>query len=212
MWLERILADAGYASALDLFDCAGAGVALYAPYQENDQTERRRGQRPRRRQIPKSEFVWLPEEQTYVCPQGHRLQPIGRDVRERAAGRSVEWTAYRCPGEHCRACPLRQRCTTSAAGRTIKRNEHEDSIVAHQAKMKTPEARAIYRQRGQTVELRFADTKSHRDLRRFSGRGLARARIELSLCVLAHNLLVIWRASPRKTADGQTGTSCQDAA
>ena len=38
VWLERLLADAGYASALDLFDCAQAGVDLYAPYQENDQT------------------------------------------------------------------------------------------------------------------------------------------------------------------------------
>ena len=211
VWLERILADAGYASALDLFDCATAGVDLYAPYQENDQTEQRRGKRPRR-QLPKSQFVWLPGEQTYVCPQGHRLKPIGREARERAQGRTVEWTTYRCPGEHCQACPLRQRCTTSAAGRTIKRNEHEDLIVAHQAKMKTPEAKTIYRQRGQTVELRFADTKTHRDLRRFSGRGLEQARIELSLCVLAHNLLVVWRASPRKTANGPTRTSCQDAA
>jgi hypothetical protein len=119
---------------------------------------------------------------------------------------------YRCPGEHCQACPLRERCTASAAGRTIKRNEHEDLIVAHRAKMKTPEAQAIYRQRGQTVELRFADTKTHRGLRRFSGRGLARARIELSLGVLAHNLLAVCRASPRKTANGSTRTSCQEAA
>jgi hypothetical protein len=78
--------------------------------------------------------------------------------------------------------------------------------------MKTPEAKAIYRQRGQTVELRFADTKTHRDLRRFNGRGLEHPRIELSLCVLAHNLLVVGRASPRKTANGQIGASCQDAA
>ena len=40
-WLERLLADAAYASALDLFDCAEAGLDLYAPYQENDRTERR---------------------------------------------------------------------------------------------------------------------------------------------------------------------------
>ena len=55
--------------------------------------------------------------------------------------------------------------------------------------MQTPEAKAIYRKRGQTVELRFADAKAHRGLRRFSGRGLERVRIEVGLCVLATQFL-----------------------
>jgi transposase len=211
VWIEQVLADAAYASALDLSDCARTGVDLYAPYQENDRTERRRARGPQR-QIPKGEFTWLPAEQTYVCPQGHRLIKTGRESRARGEGRSVELTTYRCPGEHCRACPLAARCTRSAQGRTIKRNEHEDAIVAHQAKMRTAEAKAIYRQRGRTVELRFADAKAHRGLRRFRGRGLERARIEVGLCVLVHNLLVVWRAGQRKAAEGRDGTSCQDAA
>jgi transposase len=211
VWLARILADAGYASALDLFDCARAGVDLYAPYQENDRTEQQRAKQPDR-QIPKSEFVWLAAEQAYVCPQGHRLVAIGRETRARAEGRSVELTTYRCPGEHCQACPLAAKCTQSANGRTIKRNEHEDLIVAHLAKMKTVEAKAIYKQRSQTVELRFADAKTHRGLRRFSGRGLRHARNEVGLYVLTHNLLVVWKARHRKDAEGQNGKSCQDAA
>src|SRR6516162_10294697 len=71
IWLKEILADTGYASVLDLVDCARADVELYAPYQENDWTEPRRARRPR--QIPKGAFTWRPEEQAYVCPQGHRL-------------------------------------------------------------------------------------------------------------------------------------------
>ena len=209
--LERILADAGYASALDLFDCVEAGLDLYAPYQENDQTERRRSKQPQR-QIPKSEFVWLAGEQTYQCPQGHRLTRIGQETRERAEGRTLELTTYRCAKEHCQKCPLAGRCTGSAKGRTIKRNEHEDLIVKHQAKMQTPEAKAIYRQRGQTVELRFADAKTSRGLRRFSGRGLEHVQIEVGLWVLSHNLLVVQAARQRKAAEGQNGTSCQDAA
>jgi transposase len=210
-WLKEILADTGYASALDLFDCARAGVELYAPYQENDWTERRRAGRPRR-QIPKGEFTWRPEEQVYVCPRGHRLERIGREARGRADGRTVELTTYRCAQEHCRACPLQSRCTSGAKGRTIKRNEHEELIEAHRAKMETPEAKAIYRQRSQTVELRFADTKEHRDLRRFSGRGLERVRIEAGLCVLAHNLLAVRAISQRKAAEGPNGTPCENAA
>ena len=155
-------------------------MQLYAPYQENDRTEQRRAQQPQR-QIPKSEFVWQAQEQVYVCPQGHRLTRISQETGERAEGRTVEVRTYRCPKEHCQQCPLARQCTSSAKGRTIKRNEHEDLIVAHQAKMQTPEAKAIYRKRGQTVELRFADAKAHRGLRRFSGRGLERVRIEVGL-------------------------------
>ena len=121
-------------------------------------------------------------------------------------------TTSRCAKEHCQKCPLAGRCTGSAKGRTIKRNEHEDLIVKHQAKMQSPEAKAIYRQRCQTVELRFADAKTHRGLRRFSGRGLKRVRIEVGLWVLSHNLLVVQAARQRKATEGQNGTSCQDAA
>jgi transposase len=211
VWLERLLADSAYASALDLVDCTKAGLDLYAPYQENDQTQRRRAAKPDR-QIPKSEFVWLPEEQTYVCPQDHRLKRIGQETRDRAEGRSVEIAIYRCPKEHCQGCPLASRCTRGANGRTIKRSEHEELIETHQAKMKTAEAKAIYKQRGQTIELRFADAKEHRGLRRFSSRSLERVRIEVGLMALAHNLLVVQTARRQKAAEGENGKSCEDAA
>jgi hypothetical protein len=61
--------------------------------------------------------------------------------------------------------------------------------------METAEAQAVYRLRGQTIEIVFADFKEHRGLRRFSGRGLTRVRTELALEVLVHNLLVLHRSS-----------------
>jgi transposase len=211
VWLERVLADSAYASALDLFDCAREGVDLYAPYQENDRTERRRSAKPDR-QIPKSEFTWRPEEETYVCPRGHRLKRIGQETRDRAEERSVEIAIYRCPKEHCQSCPLAKRCARGANGRTIKRNEHEGLIVAHQAKMKEADAKAIYKQRGQTIELRYADAKEHRGLRRFGGRGLERVRIEAGLSILAHNLRVVEIARRQEAAEKEAGKPCGDAA
>jgi Transposase DDE domain len=211
VWLERMLADATYASALDLVDCAAAGVDLYAPSQENDRTAARRARRPPR-QLPKSRFVWCAAEQVYVCPQGHRLERIGVERRARGEDRSIELTTYRCAKEHCRACPLARQCTTSAQGRTIKRSEHEEVVLAHQAKMQQAESKALYQRRGQTIELRFADAKAHRGLRRFSGRGLTRVRIEVGLWVLSHNLQVILRAGRRKTTEGPEEKPCQEAA
>jgi hypothetical protein len=186
-------------------------VDLYAPDRENDRTGRRRARAPRR-QIPKSEFTWRAAEQVEVCPRGHRRTRISRGARDRADGRAVEPTTYRCPAAHCRAGPLARRRTSGAQGRTIKRDDQEGLIAARRAKMETPEAQAIYRKRSQTVELRSAATKEQRGLRRFSGRGLERARIEVGLGVLAHNRLVVRAAGPRNVAEGQAGTPCENAA
>jgi hypothetical protein len=64
--------------------------------------------------------------------------------------------------------------------------------------MGTERAKAVYRLRGQTIEIVFADFKEHRVLCRFSDRGLAHARMELALKVLVHNLLVLHRFSSQK--------------
>lgn len=93
------------------------------------------------------------------------------------------------------ACPLRAPCTTSQkSGRSVQRSEHDHLIVAHRAWMETPEAKAVYRLRGQTIEIVFADVKEHRGLLRFSGHGLTRVRAEFALDVLLHNILVVHRS------------------
>lgn len=62
--------------------------------------------------------------------------------------------------------------------------------------MATFEAKSLYRLRRQTVELGFADLKQHRAMREFSGRGRSGAQRQVGLAVLAHNLLVVYYATP----------------
>jgi hypothetical protein len=87
---------------------------------------------------------------------------------------------------------LRSRCTPrSEQGRTISRREHEEVSAALQRRMATAEAKELYRLRGRTVELVNADWKTHRRLRRFSGRGLKRARCQVGVLALTQNLLTL---------------------
>ena len=74
-----VLGDSAYAGGPDLALCEQAGVTIYAPVSENDFSEakRKQGKKP---QIPKREFTWLPEEQTYRCPEGHLLVAEKDDV------------------------------------------------------------------------------------------------------------------------------------
>jgi transposase len=182
--LAALLGDTAYAGGADLAVADAAGVTVYAPLPKEGDKQGK--------QIPKSAFTWLPSAQTYQCPQGHRLVYEKASAQKRSGTDTVVLHSYRCPPEHCSVCPLRERCTAKPqAGRTISRGEHEDLIEALRARMATPEAKALYRLRRQTVELVNADWKQHRKLRRFSGRGLARARCQVGLMVLAHNLVTL---------------------
>jgi hypothetical protein len=71
------------------------------------------------------------------------------------------------------------------------RSEHEEWIAALRARRATPAGKALYRLRRPTLELGNADWKGHRQLRRFSGRGLARAQGQVGVLVLAPNLVTL---------------------
>jgi len=190
----KVLADAAYAGGPDLAVCEQAGVILYAPVSENDFSEAK-GKKRKAAQIPKKEFQWLPDEQTYRCPEGHLFIPGRIKVLERSNERTVHQTTYQCPAEHCVTCPRGSACTpVPARGRSVSRSEHEDLVDELRARMQTPEAKELYKLRRQTIELRYADLKEHRHFRRFSGYGLPHARAETAASVLAYNLMVLMKA------------------
>lgn len=197
--VPTLLSDTAYAGGADLAEAAWAGVTLYAPVPGD--AARAKGNKPK--QIPKQEFLWQAQEQSYLCPQGHRLVKEGTSQEKRSGTETVRLTTYRCPIEHCRACPLKERCTKGVKkGRKVTRSEHEELIEALRERMASAEAKALYRLRGQKVELVNADWKQHRQLRRFSGRGLDRVRTEVGLVVLVHNLLTLL-AQEQKVQDQQ---------
>jgi transposase len=183
-----LLTDSAYANVIDVGLCEAAGVTLYAPYQENDTTAARSaGREPK--QLPKSQFRWDESQRIYHCPQGHAMPYQSSRTDRRAGGHQVVLDFYRCPGEHCRACPLRDRCTPNPqAGRSLSRARGEEVVERLKERMKAAESKALYRLRRQTVERGFADVKEHRGLRRLGCWGYQRAGIQVGLNVLSHNL------------------------
>jgi hypothetical protein len=55
-------------------------------------------------------------------------------------------------GAACRDCPLRDRCTTSAKGRTLRLHPHDALQRAHRARAQDPEFQAVYRRHRPMVE------------------------------------------------------------
>lgn len=200
--LDSMTADAAYATLLDLQECLQRSVELFAPVQENNFTAKKRAERTREG-IDRQQFTWLPDEQTYVCPQGHRLKYKGKERKHRRGDQSVIEHRYQCSPDHCHSCPLAERCVRNPTkGRIVKRLENQELLDAHRAKMATPEAQAQSKRRGQVIERAFADAKEHRGLRKLHGRGIHRARAEVGLVMLAQTAQTIHRLRETRAKAG----------
>jgi hypothetical protein len=201
-YLSTLAVDAGYVTLNDLRFCENAGTTLYGPYQSNSFTETKRAGKTRL--FPKENFSWSPLEQTFTCPQGHRMKQHSQYTQQRSGGPDVTVIQYRCPPQHCQACPVHDQCTRCPEkGRTVKRLQGQEILDRHQVLMQTPEAKAIRKQRPCTIERHFADTKCHRSWNRLHGRGLPRARTEVGLMHLGHNIVVLDKLRERRRSAQQ---------
>jgi hypothetical protein len=109
---------------------------------------------------------------TATCPNGV-TRPISRT-------RAVTF------GAACRGCPLRQRCTTAAKGRTLHLHPHDALQRAHRARAADPDFRATYRRHRPMVERSLAWLT--RGNRRVPYRGIAQNDAWLHLRVAAIDL------------------------
>jgi len=210
--VEDLLADAGYPVGEDLEFCESAGITLYAPWQENSSTAKQKKQSSEPR-IEKDEFQWDQVREVYFCPEGKELSHSHQKTRQRANGDTIRFDVYQASPSDCTACPLQVRCTTAPqTGRTVRRDPHQEEIDRLKARMQTEEAKLLYKQRGQTIERVFADFKEHRNLRRFRGRGLSRARTQLGLTVLGHNLRTLAKLRQRKKQEADDAVNPATAA
>ncbi len=140
--------------------------------------------------LGKSAFVFNEEHNYYVCPQGQKLQYIGRD------GKRNGQFKYKYQCYSCDDCEMRAQCTDSKKGRIVLRYEVDELKDAMNLVFKSKKARQEYRQRQHMVEPIYSDLKQRQGLDRFHRRGLKMVRAEFSIHCLAHNLKKALQALP----------------
>jgi Transposase DDE domain/Transposase domain (DUF772) len=92
-------------------------------------------------------------------------------------------------GEACASCPLRGRCTSAAAGRTITITAYEHELAAARARQADPDRAADYRATRPKVERKLAHLVRRRHGgRRVRVRGLAKVAADFNLLAAAVNL------------------------
>lgn len=166
---DQTVADAGYASG-EQFEQA---QRRHLPVIVNVQEESAKGE------FAKSNFTYDAERDAYICPRGEVL-PLETTASGKQARR-----IYRC---HNVACPVRTQCTQATTGRTIKRLDTEDAFARQVASQSSPAKRILLSLRKEIVEHIFGIAKTVDGFRRFTARGLGRARAQWALVCLAINL------------------------
>jgi hypothetical protein len=172
--VAEVIGDTHYGSADIRQGLAGQGVDLVAPAQPSSAPKG---------YFSKDDFTIDLDAATVTCPAGQvALIPVSAAPRRQA----------RFDGAACAACPLRNRCTQRAGGRTIDIRDDEELLLAARQSRWTPEFRNRYRQRAQ-AERKNAQLKSRRA--KLPWRGVAKANAWLKLRMAALNLDRLGRIS-----------------
>lgn len=180
----RLLVDAGYFSLAVLELAMKDDLDLLCPSGKRGQPKR-----SPQRQFGKGDFRYVAERDVFQCPAGRELSYAdhARDYQGR------DYRRYR--GRQCDHCALRNGCTHSPAGRTIRRYVGDELKEAMEQVMSQRAARQAYRRRAELAERPFAEQRERQGLRRFRRRGLRAVRVEFSLHCLAFNLKLVVRGS-----------------
>jgi hypothetical protein len=127
----------------------------------------------------KNEFEIDLEQQSVTCPAG-RTAPIRR-------GSDGAGTASFGPA--CAGCPLREQCTTAAAGRHVSVGVHEEQLAAARARQRHPDWVADYRATRPKVERKIGHLMRRKHGgRRARVRGQVKVAADFALLAAAVNL------------------------
>lgn len=172
-----VAADKGYYDGDDIQQCEESGTTCYVPKVDSY------AHAPDEK-YDKKHFNYDAEKDCYTCPQGNEL-PFRR-LEKRKEDKLASRIYYNTKA--CRDCPCREKCTTSkSGGRRITRNPYQNTLDFVNARMKTDEARQIFRERKKIVEHPFGTVKAVWGYKQFLCVGKEKTTAEMSLAFLAYN-------------------------
>jgi transposase len=179
---QQLVADSGYTTRENIEKMAGREIDFLGTMRQEDTP---RGANLAKR-FPPSAFLYQPEKNRCVCPEGKVLHPMG----QRKRGPGMIYHLYEARTEDCRTCPRKPECcpNNQKNGRSVAQLEESSAVMAFRKKMASEKAREQYRRRGRIVEFCHAWIKSKLGLRQFHVRGLKKVQMEMLWACLTYNL------------------------
>jgi len=152
---QHITGDAKYGTAENIAAVERGGIRAYMALH-------RSGGKPQK--FGRDDFFYDAQKDLYICPAGEPLRPLGKKANKDNVGRV---TTYRAKASSCRACELRERCTSSKVGRNLRRGPLEGYVDRARAYRGTEPYEKALRKRAVWVEPLFGEAKEWHGMDRF---------------------------------------------
>lgn len=174
-----VAGDHHYGTAHNYIFCAQQGLRAHLGQVSANVQERG--------QLPPSQFVYEPARDRLRCPQGHYLVPHQDRPEEQLKVYLIEDPAA------CAHCALREQCTQSKRGRSIRRHVQAPLVEAARTEANSLAARYNRKRRQHVMEGSFADAVNNHGAKKARWRGLWRQKIQSWLIAAVQNLRILLR-------------------
>jgi transposase len=168
---HSVAADTAYGSGELLAWLKEQGIASYIPVREHTA--------PKSSLYGIEKFIYVPETNSYQCPQGKQLKYIGIKLANRSH-------IYRATPKKCGDCPQKVQCT-SGRYRQVVVHINESARQRARERTRIPAFAFAQRQR-RKVEALFAELKNQIGLQRVRLRRMKFVREQFLLAATAQNL------------------------
>src|ERR1700756_876682 len=130
---------------------------------------------------PESMFRYQPQSDTFLCPAGQVMKP------RRLHSVRLTWEYVTKRGV-CLNCRLREFCTRSRTGRTMRRHRDQKLLDRARRQANTKQAKLDRKRRQHLIERSFADASNLHGFKRARWRGLIKQSIQDLLIATVQNL------------------------
>ncbi|MGA3086558.1 MAG: IS1182 family transposase [Thermodesulfobacteriota bacterium] len=187
--VETVVADSKYGTVENYLQCYDLGIKAHIPdlKKKQDQTGRREGI------FGEEAFAYDPNTDTYRCPAGQMMK-IRRHQKKRKA------FEYLCAPDVSAVCPLRNQCTRSKTGRSVKRHQRQEELNLMREQAQSKPSQKDLRTRQHLLERTFARATRY-GFKRARWRNIWRVQIQEYLTASIQNILIlIHHVKERRTA------------
>ncbi|MBU3981769.1 MAG: IS1182 family transposase [Proteobacteria bacterium] len=133
--------------------------------------------------FPKENFVYNPDTDSFICPNG-------KELKRRRFSKQRRYWEYTAPLSVCRNCSSFSQCTRSKTGRSLKRHERQEDLDKMQLQAESKESVKDIRTRQSLMERSFARSTRY-GFKRARWRRLWRVKIQEYLTAAIQNVMVL---------------------
>lgn len=173
--VDTVVADSQYGTNDNLLACGERGIRSHMANVDHC----RKNPKSPNELFKQKDFHYNEEADRFICPAGHELVP--RQERNGCID-------YRCQKVRCDACELKEKCTTSKQGRSLRRHVNQKVLNEAKAQSSSRAAKQDRVRRKWLMEGSFADGANNHGLKRSRWRRLWRQRIQDLMIAAVQNI------------------------